>query len=162
MLGGHDTDHFLLHLFICFNSHIFEDLLSDALGETLKKLLHHVVIHWVVASFVSNAFKFRDILIYLWPGHFQRLKLYSGSLSFLGVHEVVAKIGDELLIGVVVIICGLQSHQPLQLLLSPSVDFGSFDTGEGDSDPFDEGGEGWDIIVNEEVGGKLSEEALSF
>ena len=90
------------------------------------------------------------------------MKLYSDSLSFLGVHEAVAEIGDELLVSGVIIICRLQSHQPLQLLLSPLVDFGSFDTGEGDSDPFDEGGKGWDVIVNEEVGGKLSEEALSF
>ena len=161
-LGGHDTNHFLLHLVICFDHCIFEDLLSDALGKTLKELLHCVVIHWVVANFMSNAFKFRDILIYLWPGHFQRFKLYSGSLSFLGVHEAVAKISDELLVGGVIIICGLQSHQPLQLLLGPSVDFGSFDTGEGNSNPFDEGGEGWDVIVNEEVGGKFSEKALSF
>ena len=120
------------------------------------------MIRWVVASFVSNAFKFRDILIYLWPGHFQHLKLYSGSLSFLGVHEAVAKVSDKLLVGGVIIIHGLQSHQPLQLLLSPSVDFGSFDTSEGNSNPFDEGGKGWDIIVNEEIGGKLSEKALSF
>ena len=162
MLGGHDTDHFLLHLVVCFDCCIFEDLLPNALGEALKKLLHHVVICWVVASFVSDALKFRDILIYLWPGHFQCLKLYSGSLSFLGIHKAVAKIGDELLVGGVVIICGLQSHQPLQLLLSPSVDFGSFDTSEGNGDSFDEGGEGWDVIVEEEIGGKLSEKTLSF
>ena len=161
-LGGCDTDHFLLHLVVCFDHHIFEHLLPNALGKSLKKLLHRIVICWIVACFVSDAFKFRDILIYLWPGHFQCLKLYSGSLSFLGVHEAVAKIGDELLVGGVIIICRLQSHQPLQLLLSPSVDFRSFDAGEGNGDSFDEGGEGWDIIVNEEIGGKLSEKALSF
>ena len=161
-LRGCDTDHFLFHLVICFDCGIFEDLLPNALGEALKKLLHHVVIRWVVASFMSNAFKLRDILIYLWPGHFQHLKLYSGSLSFLGIHKVVVKVGDELLVGDVIIICGLQGHQPLQLLLGPSVDFGSFDTSEGNGDPFDEGGEGWDVIVNEEIRGKFSEKALSF
>ena len=117
-LGGHDTNHFLLHLVVCLDSHVFEDLLSDTLGKTLKELLHHVVICWVVASFVSDAFEFRDILIYLWPGHFQRLKFYSGSLRFLRVHEVVTKVADELLVGGVIVICRLQSHQPLQLLLS--------------------------------------------
>ena len=103
-LGGCNADCFLLHLVICFNSCIFKDFLSDTLWKALEKLLHHVMIHWVVTSFVSDAFEFRDILIYLWPSHFQCLQLDSGSLGFLGVHEVGAEVSDELLVcGIVVI-----------------------------------------------------------
>ena len=72
-LRGCDTDHFLLHLVICFDGHVFKDFLPNTLGKTLKELLHCVVVHWVVTSFVSDAFEFRDILIYLWPSHLQCL-----------------------------------------------------------------------------------------
>ena len=111
---------------------------------------------------MSDAFKFGDVLIYLQPCHFQCLKLYSGSLSFLGVHKMVAEVGNELLVHGVVIVSRLQGHQPFKLLLRPSINFRSFDAGESNGNPFDEGGEGWDVIVNKEVGGKFSEKALSF
>ena len=75
---------------------------------------------------------------------------------------MVAEIGNELLLHGVIVISRLQGHQPFELLLSPSIDFWPFNACEGDGNSFDEGGESWDIIVNEEIGGKFSEKALSF
>ena len=83
-------------------------------------------------------------------------------MCFLRVHEAIAEVCDELLVCGIVVVHGLQGHQPFELLLGPLIDLWSFDTGEGNGDSFNEGGESWDIVVNEEIGGKLSEKALSF
>ena len=75
---------------------------------------------------------------------------------------MIAEIGNELLVHGVIVISGLQGHQPFELLLCPSIYFWPFNTCECNGDSFDEGGECWDIVVNEEIGGELSEKALSF
>ena len=106
-MRGHDTDRFLFHLVICFDSCVFKDFLSDTLGKTLKELLHCVVVHWVISSLMSDALEFRDVLIYLWPSHFQHLQFYSGSLGFLGVHEAIVEVHYELLVCGIIVVCRL-------------------------------------------------------
>ena len=38
-------------------------------GVVPAEIVAGIGICWIVASLMCNAFEFRDVLIYLWPGH---------------------------------------------------------------------------------------------
>jgi hypothetical protein len=83
--------------------HCFHGIGQYAWGEVQEEELDTFEVILIVSGFSDKLFKVYDVLVDVGPGHAQASEFVHGPKFLLGVHELGAELGNELVIGILVI-----------------------------------------------------------
>ena len=80
----------------------FENTVKDGSRETHQELLDALIVVFVEVCVFDQLFEIYDVLVDMWPVHLQVSQLSAGSLRLSGIQVLGTELGDELVVGVLV------------------------------------------------------------